>query len=224
MKEEIIERINSRKIVQGSLDIPPILDKDPVFAAEFLSTYDSKHYLDLLIKTYENLGQESQKNIALEELILYNRVNYKWFRTFTLTLKNLEGMSTEVYIPTESICDFRNEEKALVFIPPLRVVNKRAKPISLKVKDGNVISLNRALYIRECYSLADFRSGFPAWYAFSKTTIFEKYNPKTNKRVRIDFENGEFKYFLAGASDRWIRIVNVPLEMDSVVSALLFKN
>ena len=81
----------------------------------------------------------------------------------------------------------------------------------------------RVLYIKEGYSLSDFEGGFPAWYTFSTTTLYEEYNPKTNKRVKIDFKNGEFFYYLAGASDNWVEIVDVPLEMDSVVSALLFR-
>ena len=49
-------------------------------------------------------------------------------------------------------------------------------------------------------------------------------NIKTNKRVRIDFNKGELLYFIAGASDNWKQVVNVPIEMDYVITALLFRN
>ena len=78
--------------------------------------------------------------------------------------------------------------------------------------------------MREGYHVSDFRGGFPAWFALSKVTILEQYNPKTNKRVKIEFSQGEFRYYTAGASDKWARILGVPLEMDNIISALLFRN
>ena len=77
----------------------------------------------------------------------------------------------------------------------------------------------------ENYDMSDFiDDAYPAWYLLRETTIFEQYSEKTNTRVRIDFRNGEFMYFIAGASDNWQPILGVPVEMDHVVSALLFRN
>ena len=65
---------------------------------------------------------------------------------------------------------------------------------------------------------------YPAWYLINTTTVFEQYSEKTNTRVRVDFREGEFMYFIAGASDNWQRIEEVPAEMDHVIAALLFRS
>ncbi len=223
MFEEIIKRIQKRRAKGKNLELPPILDEDPVLATKYLSLADSSHFINVLIQTYNNLGEDNQVNIALEELMLHSKVNYEWFRSFTLALNQLENEGREIYIPSEDIANLRTDDTQLVFVPPLEYKYQKVSPIRIHAKDNNVITLNRVLYIREGYSKADFRKGYPSWYSLSEVTIFERYNPKTNKRVRIDFKNGEFKYYMAGASDCWIEIVDVPLEMDHVVSALLFR-
>ena len=77
----------------------------------------------------------------------------------------------------------------------------------------------------ENYDMSDFiDDAYPAWYLLRETTIFEQYSEKTNTRVRIDFRNGEFMYFIAGASDNWHQISLVPEEMDHIVAALLFRS
>ena len=83
---------------------------------------------------------------------------------------------------------------------------------------------NRILYISRAHEAQEFRDGFPAWYIFSNTTLYERYSNTTGVRARIDFNNGEFHYYIAGASDNWKQIVGVPLEMDSIISNLLFRN
>ena len=221
MSKEIIKRINDRKAKKGNEALPPILDEDPVLAAEFLSIADSEHYFEVMLELYENLGSKEQVHIALEELVLDNEVNFDWFKTFTVALGQLVNEGKEFFIPKDNL-EFRTGSEELILIPPLTGVTV-LKPIKAKAKDNNIITLNRILYIKEGYSLTDFREGFPAWYAFSKVTLFEKYNPKTNKRVKITFEKGSFCYYLAGASDHWMKIVGIPLEMDSVISALLFR-
>ena len=51
-----------------------------------------------------------------------------------------------------------------------------------------------------------------------------KYSYKTNTRIRIDFRNNNLYYFIAGASDNWREIEDVPNEMKYVVYSLLYKN
>ena len=60
--------------------------------------------------------------------------------------------------------------------------------------------------------------------ALHDTVVFEKYNSKTNKHVRIVFRDGEFHYLMCGASDNWKEITEVPLEIDEVVTTMLFKS
>ena len=83
----------------------------------------------------------------------------------------------------------------------------------------------RIKYIMESYDMSDFLDdAFPSWYILQESTIFEQYSEKTNTRVRVDFKDGEFLYFIAGASDNWQRIEDVPAEMDHVISALIFRS
>ena len=220
----LIERITERGAKKTNLDLPPILDYNPVFAASFLSIPDSEHYFNLLLSTYENLQQPSQKNIALEELILANEANYNWFLEFTMALNNVENEGNEIYIPLKEICNFRNDTEELIFLPPLIYKYKKVTPTKLRAKDNDIVSLYRILYLRQRYALDDFRGGFPVWYTLAEQIIYENYNAKTNKRVKVEFANGSFHYFIAGASDKWSRIIDVPKEMDHIISAFLFRH
>ena len=93
-----------------------------------------------------------------------------------------------------------------------------------KTKDKNPINLWRIKYIREEFEESEFADGYPAWYSFNDTTVFEHYDENSNVRVRIDFNNGEFLYYICGASDNWQRLQEVPLEVDYIISALLFRS
>ena len=223
MSEEILQRINKRRPIKSEIKVPPILDKDSSLAASFLSLIDREEWLVILQDIFLSLGQESQKHKALEEVILDNEANYDWFVNFALVLNQLANEGREFFIPSKSEVEFRTDLSELRFLPPINHSGRKVSVRKIKVKDNNIISMYRVLYIKEGFSLSDFEGGFPAWYTLSSTTLYEEYNPKTNKRVRIDFKNGEFYYFLAGASDNWVQIVDVPLEMDSVISSLLFR-
>ena len=77
----------------------------------------------------------------------------------------------------------------------------------------------------ENYDMSEFIDDcYPNWYLLKDTTVFEQYSEKTNTRVRIDFRDGEFSYYIAGASDNWQKIECVPIEMDHIISALIFRN
>ena len=86
-----------------------------------------------------------------------------------------------------------------------------------------IVTLNRVKYIREAYEADEFLNGYPKWYELP-VRVFEQYNSKLNKRVRICYENNEFRYFIAGASDNWEEIYDVPLEIDTIIHTLLFSN
>ena len=92
-------------------------------------------------------------------------------------------------------------------------------------KKLHFINNYRIKYIMEDYDMSDFIDDcYPEWYLLQNTTIFEQYSEKTNVRVRVDFRDREFVYYVAGASDNWKRIENVPVEMDDVVAALIFRS
>ena len=221
-EQQLLQELNSI-VVSGSknLEYPPILDADPVYAANALTLEDEVKVLDLMESTYKSLCKRSQVNKVLERSIIYNKDNFEWFASFTLELGRLNGK--EVIIPYE-IEDKISKKGGLLFFPPLSYSKGKTVSVLPKGTSLDPIIQHRIMYIGNAYEATDFREGFPAWYMFANTTIYEKYSNRTGVRVRIDFENGEFHYYLAGASDNWKQIIGVPLEMDDVINTILFKD
>lgn len=51
----------------------------------------------------------------------------------------------------------------------------------------------RIRYIVSDYDLNNFQDKeYQGWYILKNTTVYERYNEKTNTRVRIDFRDGNF--------------------------------
>ena len=220
----LIEQININDWKKIDCSYPPILDMDPILAANFLTVVDAEDSLVLLTDTFNNLKKQSQVNKALELNILYSKSSFDWFVKFTLEIDRLITGSAAINIPYE-IAEELPDKPIVAFLPPLeRTYRKRMEPLPYKVKNKNAINFWRIKYIKDGLESSDFFDGFPAWYIMSEITIYEEYSTKTNRRVRIDFINGEFIYYLAGASDKWRRIIGVPTEMDYVVASLIFKN
>jgi hypothetical protein len=205
----------------------PILDINPVFAANFLTKEDLKTSYNLLIKVYNDIKENLFTYKPLISTILDSRGNFMWFATFFKELeKNLE-VEEPYNIPYK--CSPDNEDSELTIYQPFKATHRKGKVgltyLKTNVKDQSPINNYRILYIMEDYDMNDFQGDcYPGWYLLKDTTVFEQYNEKTNTRVRIDFRNGEFLYFIAGASDNWQPIPEVPIEMDHVVSALIFRN
>lgn len=225
-RDELFTRLNELNLVKSNTKYPPILDRDPIIAANFLTTEESEKVLTLLIETYRDLKSTEQKHKALELNICLSKAHFDWFAQFAFELDKLVRGKALIEIPFEKAESLREDDEPLVFFPPMsfKTSKKFAVPKKYKVKDYDPINWWRIYYIQKQYDPEDFRSGYPAWYILSQTTLFEDYCAKTNKRIRIDFNNGEFFYYIAGASDNWRRIINVPLEMDSVVASLLFRD
>lgn len=205
--------------------LPPILDRDPIFAAGVLTISDSNEALEAMLTAYESLKGNRKLLPLLEYEIMWSRKNFEWFSTFTQELIRLvtDGKSYKVpYNLRKGI-----QRKELDFLSPLRFnkVNSQLERVEFKVRSTDPISLYRVQYLYNYYELSDFRDGeFPAWYTLHDTVVFEKYNSKTNKHVRIVFRDGEFHYLMCGASDNWKEITEVPLEIDEVVTTMLFKS
>lgn len=226
MDEKEISKLVSNDEIK--LYFPPVLDKDAVFAARFLTKEDAKasySFINLIFNAIEE-GNLSTYVLA-EKFLNKNEKAYKWLVTFFKELEKVLGVEDTRLIPDYS-CDV---EEPLDFPPPCKVIERRKKdfkyrlePIKIKLNKDDVINKHRVMYIRGCHEVEDFYDGYPSWYILSDTTIFENYNIKTNRRVRIDCRKGEFLYFIAGASDNWQQIVDVPLEIDYVIAALLFRN
>ena len=213
--------LNSLKSVAvRSSYFPPILDYDPVLAANFLTIKDSETALSKIESSLVRLKEGTPKEL-LDHFLIWSEENLEWMSLFMLELIKLNGTSQELE-KLEGIRTKGNE--GLCFPPPFKGLNKRqviSKEKNIKV---DVIDRYRIEYIYQEHQLDEFRGEYPAWYSFNSYDIFEKYNSKTNVRVKISFHNGEFCYYIAGASDKWRQIVGVPLEMDQVVSTILFRN
>lgn len=223
----LIERANEAHIKGKDSKLIPILDRDPILAANFLTVKDAEDALLLLIDTFRYLKSPLQQNKALELNILLNRETFSWYAKFATELDRLVTGISAIEIPYYQLEDIKEKSDfPLTFFPPIKynLNYKRIEPLKFKVRDKNPINLWRITYIREEYEETEFFDGYPAWYMMSEITVHESYSTRTNRRIRIDFINGEFVYYIAGASDNWRRIVGVPSEMDYVVASLLFKN
>lgn len=205
--------------------MPPILDRDPVFAANFLTIKDSEEVLEKLLEMYNSLREGSNKYPILKACVLKSFTNFKWFMDFTKELIKINDIG-EFPVDLIKFCPKSNTREVFEIFPPLTYNKKkhRGVPLNFKSRVKDEIDMYRILYISQNYSLEDFRNGYPAWYSLGDTIVFENYNIRTNTRVRIIHRGGEFMYFLCGASDNWKEIRDVPLEMDYVVAALLFRD
>ena len=203
------------------LTLPYILDSDPIRAANSLTLEDEVSIMKLVKETYEKLGEKDQPNIAFEKMLRYSKSNFDWFALFAIELFRINEQKVEV--PYNKV-RITGEMTDLFLFPPLTYSGGKAKADLPRGTEVNPIVQYRILYISQAHEAQEFRDGFPAWYVFSDTTLYEHYSNTTGVRARIDFNNGEFHYYIAGASDNWKQIVGVPLEMDSIVSNLLFRN
>ena len=222
-EEKLLEEIGNLKVKGNKyLSYVPILDVNPIQAANSLTLKDELEVIELIRDTYKNIKKESQINIALERTLLYSKFNFDWFASFVLELCKLNDKTIE--IPYKDVEDLPKEKEDLFLFPPLKY--KKGIVFADLPRDTQLhpIVQYRIIYISQAHESNEFRDGFPAWYTFSNTTLYERYSNATGVRARIDFNNGEFHYYVAGASDNWKQIVGVPLEMDGIVASLLFKN
>ena len=213
-----------------AMEYPPILDYEPTLAARFLTIADLKKYYPIVKATFTDIGSgEHPRHEILYDTIMQSGEAFRWFVTF---LKEMElalhlPHKTKKF-PFEKVPEDTGEE--VQFQQPFNVYNhsKGQYITSIKkrnLKDADPIHNYRIQYVLSQYDMEEFQEDeYPTWYAIKSTTILEQYNERTNKRVKIDFMNGEFQYYIAGASDNWQPILDVPLEMDDIVSALLIRN
>lgn len=206
---------------------PTILDRNPILAANFLTIEDSKRIYKGMLNAYDSLKRGDNKYPFIQDSLLHSRKNFIWFAQYFKELEKINDGINSYKIPYDKFPESYDTSENL-FYPPFVVVkrgkNYVTKELKYRIPNLDPINLYRVQYIKRGCQLEDFREGFPAWYLIDQGTIYERYNEKTNLRVRIDFVGGEFVYFVAGASDNWMQIVDVPLEIDFVVSALLFRS
>ena len=211
--------VNSQK----ECTYPIILDKDPVLAADFLTIEDSEKCLEIMLNAFGGL----EKYPLLEFTLSWSFTNFNWFVKFTKELIRLIAEDKKYTFPLE-LCpkyDDKKDKRGLVEVfPPVKYSKKRAHPVRFRSKIKDPIDMYRILYIASNHYLEDFRDGFPAWYSIGDLVLYENYNARTNVRVRVIHRDKEFRYFICGASDNWKEVMEVPLEMDYIVAALLFRD
>lgn len=219
--KKTLEKLGIKGNVQ--LYYPYILDMDPIKAASYLTIEDGLKAIELISYVYKVLKGEKEPKYTLLEKSLQTPPSFDWFASFYEELVRLNELEEYETVPYDLKPKGLNNYKPY-FFPPLsyNTGKVREKKFPPNIKDP--IAKYRCLYIKNKVSLSEFREGYPSWYALSDMTLFEEYNVMTNIRVRIDFTNGEFRYFLAGASDNWKEIKEVPLEMDHIISALMFRS
>ena len=220
---------------------PPIVNLNPVDNAHELTIEDSKNAYNALYASFNALRENKSIHPLLEEAILYSKPQFMYFVNFFKELENILsssdlGFEEELEIPYKLMPEKRDKCKDDTFLmqPPLYLEKVRDKYRvryksygSRNYKNMTPLILHRFNYISQFLELEDFREGFPAWYTFNingAINIFERYVPQLNKRVRIIWNSNEFEYYISGASDNWQKIYDVPLEMDMVIAALLFRN
>lgn len=215
---------NIRVDEEVKLFFPPVLDVGPLFSADYLSKEDlEKSYNSLKVIFQAVREGKIGEYVIMDAFLNHDSRCYAWIVTFFKRLEKNLG-AVEIEIPKYD--HYKSDQ--MDFPPPYNIVKDRKgyriNPIDIKLRNNDVINKHRVEYIKRCYKLEDFQKGFPTWYSASDTTIFEKYDIRTNKRIRIDYNKGELLYFIAGASDNWQQIIDVPLEIDYVITALLFRN
>ena len=207
------------------LYFPPVLDYKASFAAESLCKSDLNICYNFLRDAFKALGENLIEDYPIMfDFISQGNKAFIWIVTFFKEIEKILDVQDKLVIPPFEV----SECKEFSFPPPYTFreygQKYRIEPINIKLKTDDVVNKYRVLYIKNCYAVTDFIDGYPSWYMLSDTTIFEEYNPKINRRIRIDCNRGEYLYFIAGASDNWQQIVNVPIEIDYVVTSLLFRN
>ena len=210
----------------------PILDREPLYAALSLTKKDLEKTFFLLSKTFneifDDISFEECTHKVLMDSILDCEENFLWFTAFYREVEKAFEFPIPSNLPFKKCPKNHSATKRPVFHRPFKIDRYKGEYKLRYFKNlanqMDPVNAHRVKYILEEHELTDFQGNmFPAWYLLKATPIFEQYNERTNTRVKIDFQNGEFQYYISGASDNWQPIPDVPLEMDHVVSALLFR-
>lgn len=225
MKLKDLKEYRLREYKQASYI--PILDKDPIYAAQSLTIKDLKKAYNLLKEVYEDMRSDGNYYVLMQDTLLFSYDNFMWFASF---FKEIESTleEKEFKIPYEKAPQIRCDRIVRVFQPFHSYKNKNKEVVlyacATNAKGQPPINNYRIRYILESYEMSDFQNdSFPVWYLLQDVTVFEQYSEKTNTRVRVDFRDGRFSYFIAGASDNWQQIEGAPKDIDHVIAALIFR-
>lgn len=207
-----------------------ILDRDPIFAARFLVKGQLERYYKLLREVFQEVINKNKKHELLYDTLTNSRYNFRWFRKFFKEIERLLEIKDKFIFPIKNIYPRAEGDTLVILQPYVYSTQGDGKPLKLEyrssnVKDKDPINNYRVAYILKGYQMHEFQGdNYPAWYLLKNTSIFEQYDERTNRRVRVDVRDGDLYYFIAGASDNWRMIADVPKEMDYVISALIYRH
>lgn len=217
----------------------PVLDVDPICACNYLTKRDLIDSFNLLEEVFKEINAGKIEHTIMADTILYCEENFLWYATFYKEAGKLLNSECSVE-PDYSKCPTYSRKEHLAHKPevpyyikvhqPFAVYydNKKksyyAEELKFNREKNDPINNYRIKYIVDQHELSEFIGvSYPSWYSLDDLTIYEKYCTKTNTRVRIDFKDGSLHYFIAGASDNWKEIEDVPYSMIHVIYALLFR-
>ena len=212
---------------------PPIVDNNPEINAVSIPINEQKMAYEAIKNSFEALKKGRSTHKFLEESMLSNEKTFLWYCVFFKELEKQivgKGDNADTYIIPYELVPNNKTQTYLYFQYPIYVGEVNSKYIAHYRKyknstfEGDLINRHRAELISQRLEYNEFRDGFPNWYRFSHV-VFEKYSSKINKRVKLQYSaNGEFTYYICGASDNWEQIYNVPLEIDDVIACILFRD
>ena len=233
-----IEEFASKNHVD--LSYIPILDADPSLSARFLTKKDLEASYKLLAQCFEEIRSNEITHTILCYTITFNEYNFKWYVTLLKEIEDLLNVKP-IKIPyskcpsdvKDKLVEKNRKEKSLKVIPYvyqpfysyLEARTGKFTPVYLEqnLEGRDEVTNYRLYYISEQYQAQEFQDEtFPNWYLFKGITVYEKYNEKTNVRVRIDYIDNKLTYFIAGASDNWKKVETFE-DLEHVIASLIFK-
>jgi hypothetical protein len=169
----LIDKANKLQLKGRDLTLVPILDRDPILAANFLTLKDREGALTVLTDTFRYLKSPLQRNKALELNILLNKETFLWYTKFTTEIDRLVTGKSTVEIPYEMMDEFpKYPMYPFLLLPPIKYYpEKKAVNFEIKkTKDKNPINLWRIKYIRE--ELDDCLNKFNVIFFFDFVFLF----------------------------------------------------
>lgn len=212
---------------------PLLTSTDATLCAQNLTKDDLLIFYNVCKDFYKNILDPNRiKYEIMEKYFCCSLTAYMWLAEMFLEAQKLlltdHDDIAEIAVPyDDSIVGSTLKKKQIRATAPYKVIERDndgywAYP-TRSSKDTTFLQRNRIFYISQMYEASDFYVGYPSWYRLSKATVFEQYCPQIGKRVKIVYKDNEYLYYVCGASDNWQRIKGVPIEVDWVITALLFR-
>ena len=196
-----------------------ILDINPRKAAQSLTIPHATNYIKRLKFSFAlaHVSDAKKPSYFSREIpeVTYSKQNYVWFSEFYRELCkmiNPENIRVDIfkdeYVFLCKNIKFQSDELLFNIQQP-------------KVTNEEIINNNRLKYIEKRYNHRKFKYGFPEWYLHLDNDVFKKYNSNLKRNFKIEYENGRYQYYVADYFNQWIKVKDVPLEIDGFILTIL---